>query len=240
MKCYVISFFLGGLSFFSGLGWAHSSPAFVVGIGGGSASGKTTLSTQIQKRLNEKSYQNVCYLSQDFYYITKEKFPTALTLTEPEWLRGQTNFDHPSGIEHSLLSSQLFKLKNGESASVPQYDFVSTTRLSKVQKMGPCDWIIVEGLHILHHGAIRDLLDFKIFVQLGSDGRLSRRIQRDQAERTGNQAGITDYFNYVVSPEHTEFVEPSKDYADQIVSGSFKDDEIDALVAEIEERASRK
>ncbi len=178
----------------------------ILGIAGGTGSGKTTVVNQI---LNELPADEVGVISQDSYY--KENFNMDYDQ------RSKINFDHPNSIDFGLLVSHLKALKKGEIIEQPIYSFVTHNRTKDTIKTHPRKVLIVEGILVFTNQALRDLFDIKIFVHADSDERLIRRIRRDVAERGRDVAEVLDRYQKTLKPMHQQFIEPGKIYADIII-----------------------
>lgn len=178
----------------------------IIGIAGGTGSGKTTVVRKIVESLPEGT---VSVIPQDSYYNDQSH----MTLEE----RKKTNFDHPNAFEWSLLSKQIEDLKNGKSIEQPTYSYITCTRLPETVHVEPKEVIIVEGIMALYDKTLRDQMDLKIFVDAGSDERLLRVISRDIAERGHPLDMLIDKYRNVLKPMHDEFIEPTKQYADIII-----------------------
>lgn len=178
----------------------------VIGIAGGTGSGKTTLA----KRINENLPNNTCrIIPLDNYYLDRSHLPP------PE--REKINYDHPDAIESLLLIEHIKQLKNGVSVEMPVYDFATHTRKKDYIKIIPSRVIIVEGIFALYYEDLRRETDLKIFVDTESDIRFGRRLKRDIEERGRSiQSVYKQYFN-IVKPMHDAYVEPTKKFADIIV-----------------------
>lgn len=191
----------------------------IIGIAGGSGSGKTTVVRKIAERLSPAS---VTVVSQDSYYNDNSH----LTLEE----RRKINFDHPDAIEFPLLISHLRQLKEGKAIDQPVYSFVESTREKRTVRVEPSDVIIVEGILVLTNPELRELMDVKVFVDADSDDRLARRIIRDTAERGRSTESVLRHYLETVKPMHLQFIEPSKRFADLIVpQGGHNEKAIDVL-----------
>lgn len=180
----------------------------IIGIAGGTGSGKTSVSEIILEDL-KKFGSNVVLLEQDSYY----KANTDLDYEA----RTKLNYDHPDSIDFKLLIEHIKKLKKGEKIQKPKYDFTTHLRMEESEEIEPENIIIVEGILILALAELRDLFDMKIFVDTDDDIRLLRRIERDMKERGRNFDNIKEQYTTTVKPMHLEFVEPSKRYADVII-----------------------
>ena len=200
--------------------------ALIVGIAGGTASGKTTVARKVHEAL---SGSRVAFIDQDSYYRDLK----ALTLEE----RRQVNFDHPDAFDTDLLVQHLLALKAGSVIDKPLYDFVTSTREQRTVPVNPADIILVEGIMVLHLEAVRRLLDVRIFVDAEDDVRIIRRLTRDIKERGRDfDHVVTQYFRHV-RPMHMGFVEPSKRWADIIIPhGGNNDTAIDMLVGALRAR----
>ncbi len=178
----------------------------VIGVAGGTGSGKTTVVTKIIDSLGDDA---VSFIQHDFYY----KDHPELTLED----RGALNYDHPEALETSLLATHLEELRNGRVVEAPRYDFSLHARRTETQRIEPRKAIILEGILILVDQALRELMDIKIFVDTDPDVRFIRRLQRDLTERGRTMESVIDQYQKTVRPMHLEFVEPSKRYADIII-----------------------
>lgn len=178
----------------------------VVGVAGGSGSGKTTVVRRIVESLGS---DQVTVLEHDRYY----RYRSDLRLEE----RAALNYDHPDSLETDLLVRHLEQLRAGHSVEVPLYDFARYARLSATDLVHPRRAIIVEGILIFTDAALRGLLDIKVFVDADDDIRFIRRLRRDVAERGRTMESVIEQYLGTVKPMHLEFVEPSKRYADIIV-----------------------
>ena len=178
----------------------------IIGIAGGTGSGKTTVVNQIVEELPENE---VGVISQDSYYndlsdLSKEE-------------RGLVNFDHPNSIDFDLLISHLQLLRKGETIQKPIYSFVEETRLDETITVHPRKVMIVEGILVLSNPKLREMFDIKIFVHADSDERLIRRLQRDIRERGHDLEKVLFRYQNAVKPMHEQFIEPSKEFADLII-----------------------
>ena len=177
----------------------------VVGIAGGSASGKTT----IVNRIKEKFGNDIVVISHDSYY----KAHNELSYED----RSRLNYDHPSSFDTDLLISDIKKLKNGEEVDIPVYDYSIHNRSDQYIHVVPKPVIILEGILILENKELRDLMDVKVFVDTDADERLMRRIKRDTIERARSVSSVLQQYAETVKPMHEQFIEPSKKYADLII-----------------------
>ncbi|MGC8857167.1 MAG: uridine kinase [Anaerolineae bacterium] len=201
----------------------HSTP-LVIGIAGGSGSGKTTVAQIILQRVGP---DRIAFLQHDAYYKDLSGLPPAQ--------RAEVNFDHPNSLETELLIRHIEQLKNGQPVEVPIYDFATHSRTHQTFTVQPRPVILVEGILIFAEKALRALFDVKIFVDTDSDLRFIRRLQRDIAERGRTVESVIKQYLATVRPMHMEFVEPSKRYADVIIpEGGYNTAALDMVVARIE------
>lgn len=177
----------------------------IIGIAGGSASGKTSIVKILKDELGDKA--QVIYL--DSYYKGFEE----LSLED----RKKLNFDHPASFEADRLVRDLKALKNGQSIEMPIYDYVAYERKQETTHVEPHDVILVEGLLVLYYPDLRDLFDLKVYVETDSDERLVRRIRRDTIKRGRTLESVLNQYQDTVKPMHEQFIEPSKKHADVIV-----------------------
>lgn len=195
----------------------------LIGITGGTGSGKSTVSKEILKSIHEK---NVITIEQDSYY----KKQTHLPFNE----RVKTNYDHPFAFDNHLLIEHLKGLLSNRPIEKPIYDFEQHTRKEETITVCPKEVIILEGILILNDEDIRNLCDIKIFVDTNSDVRVIRRIIRDIKERGRTLDSVINQYMATVRPAHLQFVEPSKKYADIIIpEGGYNKVAIDIIVAKI-------
>ena len=178
----------------------------IIGIAGGTGSGKTTVVRKILESLEEST---VAVIPQDSYYNDQSHLPLDV--------RKKTNFDHPDAFEWSLLSKHIAELKAGRAIEQPTYSYLTCTRLEDTVHVEPKEVIIVEGIMALYDKNIRDQMDLKIFVDATPDERLLRVIVRDIAERGHPLEMLIDKYRNVLKPMHDEFIEPTKQYADIII-----------------------
>ncbi|MDG2053031.1 MAG: uridine kinase [Flavobacteriaceae bacterium] len=178
----------------------------VIGIAGGTGSGKTTVVNQIIQELPE---DEVCVISQDSYYKDTCHLPFAE--------RAKINFDHPKAINFDLLVAHLKELKKGNDIEQPIYSFIEHNRTKETITMHPKKVIIVEGILILTHTDIRELFDIKLYVKADSDERLIRRLRRDMSERGRDLDEVINRYQNTLKPMHQQFIEPTKEFADIII-----------------------
>jgi uridine kinase len=195
----------------------------IIGIAGGSGSGKTTVVNKIIEALPKNS---VALIPQDAYYFDNGH----LSLEE----KRKINFDHPNSIEFELLVDDISKLKSGKAIRQPMYSYVTCARLEDSIEVTPKKVVIIEGILILANKKLRDLLDIKIFVATDSDDRLMRIILRDVQERGRNYNDVLIHYKKFVQPMHQQFIEPTKLYADVIIpQGGNNKVAIDMMVSRI-------
>ena len=178
----------------------------VIGIAGGTGSGKTTV---VKKIFDQFSKNEVAVLSHDSYYFDSSD----LSLEE----RRKKNFDHPDFIEFELMIEHVKKLKNGEPIQEPVYSFITCTRQPDTNLVNPTKVLIIEGILCLANKALRDLMDIKVYVDCDSDLRLSRVIMRDIQERGRDVLQVLSRYEKTVRPSHIQFIEPTKHFADIII-----------------------
>ncbi len=197
----------------------------LIGITGGTGSGKSTIADEIYNSFNEDC---IAMIQQDAYY----KDQSHLTMDE----RVKTNYDHPRAFDNDLLIEHLKSLINGKAIEKPIYDFTVHTRAKEKVIVNPRDIIIVEGILILEDERIRDLLDIKVYVDTDADIRILRRMIRDINERGRTVDSVVEQYLSVVRPMHMQFTEPTKKYADIIVpEGGHNKVAIDILVSKIKD-----
>ncbi len=196
----------------------------IIGIAGGSASGKTSIAKILSDAFDDQ--KSVVIIRQDDYY----KDQSHLTMEE----RVLTNYDHPLAFDNDLLIQDLNQLLNRNSIKKPIYDFVHHTRSRQYEIIEACDVIILEGLFVLEDEKLRNLLDIKVFVDTDADIRFIRRLKRDVEKRGRTIQSVIDQYTATVKPMHESFVEPSKKYAHVIIpEGSHNVVAIDLLITKI-------
>lgn len=179
---------------------------YIIGIAGGTGSGKTTV---VRKIVEALPGDKIAIIPQDSYYNDTSH----LTMEE----RRRINFDHPDAFDWDLLTRQIEELRNGRAIEQPTYSYIESNRQAETVHVEPCEVIILEGIMALWKKEIRELMDLKIFVDADADERLIRVIQRDTVERGRTTQMVIDRYLEVLKPMHEEFIEPTKRYADLIV-----------------------
>ncbi len=196
----------------------------VIGIAGGSGSGKTTVAQTILSRVGR---DRIAFLQHDSYYKDLSGLPPLQ--------RSEINFDHPDSLESDLLIRHIASLRDGQPVAVPVYDFSTDRRTDKTFTVEPRRVILVEGILIFVEPELRKMFDVKIFVDTDADLRFIRRLERDITERGRSTESVIKQYQSTVRPMHLEFVEPSKRYADVIIpEGGFNTAAMDMVVARIE------
>ncbi len=196
----------------------------LIGIAGGSGSGKTLVANNIYAELGS---DRVAILCQDSYYKDLSHLP-------PEE-RSRQNFDHPDAIDTELLIKHVKALLAGETIQQPVYDFVTHTLTSETRTIGPHSIIVLEGILIFDNPELRDLMDIKVYVDTDPDIRLIRRLRRDFLERGRSMESVIEQYENSVRPMHLQFVEPTKRYADIIIpEGGYNRVAIDLIKTKIE------
>lgn len=202
----------------------------LIGIAGGTGSGKSTVTREIYKSITDK---NVAIIEQDSYY----KDQSNISFEE----RVKTNYDHPFAFDNELLISHLKDLLNGKSIQKPIYDFENHNRKKETVLVEPKDIIVLEGILILYDEDLRNLMDIKLFVDTDADVRVIRRILRDIKDRGRTLDSVVKQYMTTVRPAHMQFVEPTKRYADIIIpEGGYNKVAIDIIVTKVNDIVNRK
>ncbi len=196
---------------------------YIIGIAGGSGSGKTYFANDLQKKLKDKC----SIILQDNFYIDQSK--------QFDFDGGSVNFDHPSSIDHLLLAGLLFELKQGRSVDIPTYDFKTHTRTDVTTTIHPTPIVIVDGILIFHWPEVREQFDELVYFDTEEHLRFERRLKRDVEERGREPEGVKNQFIKQVKPMHDEFVDPSKQFATLVVS---EKDNYDSVLKEVSQRLS--
>jgi len=198
----------------------------IIGIAGGSGSGKSTVARRVAESLGAAS---VAALDMDAYYRNFAHLPAEE--------RRRVNWDHPDAFDHGLLAEHLRQLVSGQAVEKPVYDFVSHTRSELTLRVNPADVIMIDGILLFVDPAVRELCDVKVFVDADADVRLIRRLRRDMRVRGRSLDEILEQYVTTVQPMHLQFVEPSKRYADIIVPrGGHNAVAVEMIVAKIKSR----
>ena len=198
----------------------------IIGISGGTGSGKTTVANRI---LDSVSASEVVFIQQDSYYRNVTDLPFDY--------RGVANFDHPDALDNELLVNHVRRLKSGEPIELPLYDFKTNSRLNQTRTVKPKPIVIVEGILIFAEPRLLEQMDIKVFVDTPDDIRFIRRLRRDIAERGRTLESVIEQYIETVRPMHMQFVEPSKRHADVIIpEGGHNLVSIDLLSGKIRER----
>ena len=195
----------------------------IIGVAGGTGSGKTTVSQEILRRVGA---ERIVFIQHDSYYRDRSH----LSLEE----RARLNYDHPDSLESEFLVSHLQQLRAGQPVEIPVYDFTTHTRTEETRCVEPKWVILVEGILIFVEPALREMFDVKIWVDTDADVRFIRRLRRDITERGRTVESVIEQYEETVRPMHLEFAEPSKRYADVIIpEGGFNIVALDMVVARI-------
>jgi uridine kinase len=200
---------------------------FLIGVAGGSSSGKTTISERLVELTGE---EHLSRIELDSYYLDRGD--------EPLEERRLANYDHPDAFDWTLLNDHMAALVNGASVEVPIYDYVQHSRSGQTRTVAPKKIIVVDGILVLWESALRDRFDLKIFVDTAGDVRLIRRLQRDVAERGRTPDNVIAQYLETVRPAHEQYIEPSKRYADVIIpEGGLNRPALDVILARVRELA---
>lgn len=211
---------------------AHGPPAerpFLIGVAGGSSSGKTTVAERLAELAGDRQ---VALVKLDSYYVDL----TERSMEE----RRAFNFDHPNAFDWPLLNDHLLALTAGTEVPVPIYDYVEFNRSPRVRVVAPARIVVVEGILVLWEPALRQRFDLKVFMDTDADLRLIRRLRRDVSERGRSFESVIEQYLTTVRPAHEQFIEPSKRYADVIIpEGGLNRPALDMLLARVREIATR-
>ena len=200
-----------------------NSSSILIGIAGGTGSGKTSIANYLLKKFGS---EQLIVIEQDSYY----KNNSALSIDE----RNQQNFDHPDAIDIELFNKQLVSLLGGKSVEIPIYDFSIHNRRNQRQFVKPCRIIVIEGILTLYFQSLRKLMNIKVFVDTPDNIRFKRRLSRDVKERGRTIKSVTNQYEKTVKPMYNQFVKPSRDLADIIITDGVQNKEaIDALMSNI-------
>ncbi len=195
----------------------------LIGVAGGTGSGKTTVASRILDRVGA---ENIVYIAHDAYYRDLSHLP--------ERLRARVNFDHPDSLETELLVEHLKRLRAGQAVEIPIYDFTTHTRTDRTRQVEVAPVVIVEGILVFVEPELRELFDVKIYIDTDADVRFIRRLRRDIEERERSVESVCEQYLSTVRPMHLEFVEPSKRHADVIIpEGGFNEVAIEMVAARV-------
>jgi len=196
---------------------------FVIGVAGGTCSGKTTVAERLVDLVGT---ERLALIRQDAYYIDR----THQAFDE----RARANYDHPDAFDWELMNQQLAALLAGQTIPLPVYDYADHNRSKDVVMVAPAPIVVFEGILALYDASLRDLFDLSVFVDTDPDVRLIRRLQRDVRDRGRTPDSIMNQYMTTVRPSHIQFIEPSKRYADVIIpEGGHNDRALDVLLARI-------
>ena len=195
----------------------------IIGIAGGSGSGKTTVAKSILEKIGKN---RIAYIPHDNYY----KDLSNLSESEKE----KVNFDHPNSLDTDLLVLDICKLYNGNSVNIPKYDFKTHSRTKETINMIPHNIILIEGILIYSDVNLRNMINTKIYVDTEADERFIRRLKRDYSERGRTINSIIKQYQTTVKPMHQQFVEPTKAYADIIIPSGYNKSAVDMVVSGLE------
>jgi len=197
----------------------------MIGVAGGSSSGKTTIVERLVELIGE---EHLSRIELDSYYLDAGNEPLAE--------RKKVNYDHPDAFDWPLLNDHIAALANGASVPVPTYDYTLYNRTGDTRMVAPAQVVVVDGILVLWDQALRDRFDLKIFIDTAADIRLIRRLQRDVAERGRTTDSVIEQYLDTVRPAHERFVEPSKRHADVIIpEGGLNHPAIEMLLARVRE-----
>jgi uridine kinase len=200
---------------------------FLIGVAGGTCSGKTTVSERLAELAGAS---HLALIKLDSYYVDRAD--------EPFEQRAAANYDHPDAFDWQLLNDHIAALATGASVPVPIYDYVNHARSGEVRMVHPASIVVVEGILVLYDSALRERFDLKVYIDTDADLRLIRRLQRDVAERGRTPDNIVAQYLATVRPAHEQFIEPSKRHADVIFpQGGLNEPALDVLLARVRELA---
>ena len=207
------------------MGENDATKPFVIGVAGGTCSGKTTVAERLVDIVGS---EHLALIRQDAYYVDRTH--------QPFDERARANYDHPDAFDWELMNEHLSRLLSGETVPVPVYDYADHNRSHEVQMVAPARIVVFEGILALYEPGLRDLFDLKVFVDTDADVRLIRRLQRDVRDRGRTPDSIMAQYMATVRPSHMQFIEPSKRHADVIFpEGGHNDAAFEILVARVRE-----
>jgi uridine kinase len=198
------------------------STPFIIGVAGGSGSGKTTVTNKVLETIGSEM---AAVIIQDYYYRDQSH----LTFEQ----RLGTNYDHPQAFDWPLLISHIDDLRNGRAIEMPVYDFANHTSSDQTVTVQPAPVIVIEGLFPLYDAALREMMSLKIFVDTDSDVRFIRRLKRDIAERGRTMENVIEQYLTTVRPMHNQFIEPTKRFADVILPHGANDPAVDIITTKV-------
>jgi uridine kinase len=205
---------------------AHRRP-FLIGVAGGTCSGKTTVSERLAELAGE---EHVSLIKLDSYYVSRSD--------QPIEERARANYDHPDAFDWQLLNDHLAALAAGAPVPVPIYDYPNHDRSGEVRMVRPSRIVVIEGILVLYEPQLRDRFDLKVYIDTDADLRLIRRLRRDVAERGRTPESIITQYLTTVRPSHEQFIEPSKRHADVIFpQGGLNEPALEVLLARVRELA---
>jgi uridine kinase len=181
---------------------------YLIGIAGGSGSGKSTFAEKIVALVNHDA---VLHINQDWYYLPNDEQP------RQHFIKGQPNFDHPDAFDWKLMRRQLKELKEGRHVEAPIYDFTTSMRSRETRPVGPCKVAVLEGIYSLWDAQVRGFMDLKVFLEVDADIRFIRRLHRDVRERGRTLDSVINQYYDTVRPMHRQFLEPTSQFADLLV-----------------------
>ncbi len=201
----------------------HPFPPVIIGVAGGSGSGKTTVAVRVQEAFPGRTVEIIHH---DSYYHDNSGLPLEQ--------RARINYDHPEAFDTALLVRHLAALRQGETVAVPRYDYATHSRLPESEALEPADIVFVEGILVLECKELRELMDIRLYVDVDADERVLRRLIRDTRERGRTVASVVEQYLNVVRPMHLQFVQPSKRYAHLIIpEGGHNKVAIDLIATKI-------
>lgn len=196
---------------------------FIIGIAGGSGSGKSTVTRKV---IEAAGTQHTAVIVQDNYYLDQSD----LTFEQ----RVRTNYDHPHAFDWPLMIAQIDDLRNGLPIKMPLYDFTSHTRSDQMERVAPAKVIVVEGLFALYDKTLRDMMSMKIYVDTDPDVRFIRRLTRDINERGRTMESVIEQYKSTVRPMHNQFIEPTKRFSDVILPHGANEPAVDLITSKID------
>jgi uridine kinase len=198
---------------------------FIVGVAGGTGSGKTTVAERLAELVGD---EHLALVKLDSYYWAHDD--------EPLEERARINYDHPDAFDWPLLIDHVQRLVAGEAVPVPVYDYVMHTRAAEVRHVGPAKIVVIEGILVLNEPTLRALFDLRLYIDTDADLRFIRRLQRDVTQRGRSPESIIDQYLATVRPSHLQFIEPSKRHADVIIpEGGMNKPALDVILARVRE-----